>query len=204
MTQEIQIKRERNYGVDLLRIVSMLLVAILHVLGQGGVISEAGKHTPFTVYKAAWLLEIAAFCAVNCYAAISGYVGIKSKFKYSNIIHLWLSVFFYTGLITLFFGIVYPDLVGKEQIFAAFFPVMKSQYWYFTAYFCMFFFTPLMNAAVNSLPRKQMRAIVVALVTIFSVLPIVFKLNIFGNAVGDVFWTSGGYNAVWLSVVPRQ
>ena len=201
MTKELSVKRERNYGIDLLRMVSMILVAVLHVLGQGGVISEAGKHAPFNAYKVAWFLEIAAFCAVNCYAAISGYVGIKSKFKYSNIIYLWLQVFFYTGLTTLIFGIFYPDLVGKEQIFAAFFPVMKSQYWYFTAYFCMFFFTPLMNIAVDKLPRRQMRAIIAALVIIFSVLPLVFKLNIFGNPVGDVFWTSGGYNAVWLSVV---
>ena len=92
MTKELSVKRERNYGIDLLRMVSMILVAVLHVLGQGGVISEAGKHTPFNAYKVAWFLEIAAFCAVNCYAAISGYVGIKSKFKYSNIIYLWLQV----------------------------------------------------------------------------------------------------------------
>ena len=32
--------REFNYGVELLRIVSMLMVIILHILGQGGVLES--------------------------------------------------------------------------------------------------------------------------------------------------------------------
>ena len=73
-------KRERNYGIDLLRIVSMLMVVVLHVLGQGGVLKTS---TPLSIgYSVAWILEIAAYCAVNCYALISGYVGVNSKFKY--------------------------------------------------------------------------------------------------------------------------
>ena len=31
----------RNYGIDALRLVSMYLVVILHVLGQGGVLANS-------------------------------------------------------------------------------------------------------------------------------------------------------------------
>lgn len=68
----------RNYGIDLLRMVSMFLVAVLHTLGQGGVIGV----TPFGTadYAAVWFLETAAYCSVNCYALISGYVcGVRPK-----------------------------------------------------------------------------------------------------------------------------
>ena len=74
---------ERNYGIDLFRIVSMFMVVVLHVLGQGGIldgtIGVAGN------YETAWFLETAAYGAVNCYALISGYVGIRSRYRYSTL-----------------------------------------------------------------------------------------------------------------------
>ncbi|MBQ3490585.1 MAG: acyltransferase [Clostridia bacterium] len=197
----VPLTRERNVGIDLLRMVSMFLVAVLHVLGQGGILSATGKILPLTNYKVTYFLEIAAYCAVNCYAIISGYVGVKSKFKYSNIIMLWLQVAFYTLSITAIFAICYPGTVGKTQVINALFPVMKCQYWYFTAYFCMFFFTPFLNWAVNHMPRAQMRTIVISLVVMFSVLPTLFKSKIFGKAISDVFLLGGGYSAIWLGIL---
>ena len=38
-------KEERNMGIELFRVVSMLLVVMLHVLGHGGVYSHAGTLT---------------------------------------------------------------------------------------------------------------------------------------------------------------
>lgn len=38
------VKTGRNYGIDMLRLVSMLFVVILHVLGHGGG-NEGGNRT---------------------------------------------------------------------------------------------------------------------------------------------------------------
>ena len=66
---------------------SMLGVVVLHVLGQQGVLASA---MPLSLdYMTAWLLETAAFCAVNCYALISGYVGVFSRFRYANLALIW-------------------------------------------------------------------------------------------------------------------
>ena len=63
---------KRNYGIDLLRMILMLMVVILHVLGHGGVLDAT---TPLSAkYCVSWLIESFAYCAVNCYALISGYV----------------------------------------------------------------------------------------------------------------------------------
>lgn len=43
---------KRNYGIDLLRLIAMFMVVILHVLGQGGVISA----TTGLKHHIAWLL----------------------------------------------------------------------------------------------------------------------------------------------------
>ena len=76
---------KRNYGIDALRLISMLGVVALHVLGRGGVLANAaGKK-----YAVCWFLECLAFCAVNCYGIISGYVCYseeKKKFHYRNLL----------------------------------------------------------------------------------------------------------------------
>ena len=55
----------RNWGVDLLRILSMFMVVVLHVLGQGGILVA---QVPFDYgWVLCWTLESACFCAVNCF-----------------------------------------------------------------------------------------------------------------------------------------
>ena len=180
-------KRERNYGIDLLRIVSMLMIIILHMCGHGGILKNT---VPLSYrYEVAWFLETASYCAVNCYALISGYVGIKSKFKYSGIAALWLQVAFYTVSIAVIMAIVSPNM-GKTEVFNAFFPVSNKTYWYFTAYFCISFFTPVVNKAFESLTNGQLKAIGVAIILLFSVLPLL--------AEKDVFFTNRGYSPIWL------
>lgn len=185
--------KQRNFGIDALRIVSMMMVVFLHVLGQGGILSATeslgAKH------NIAWLLEIAAYCAVNCYALISGYVGLNSKFKYSSIITLWLQVVFYTVLITLGFKFLTSEAISTRQLLGSIFPVVSRQYWYFTAYFCMFFFMPALNGAVHNLERKQLRAMLWAAFALFCVMSFVAKK--FEQS--DVFLLKNGYSALWLA-----
>lgn len=103
---------ERNYGIDLLRIVSMMMVVLLHVLGQGGILDGSD---PLTVKsETAWLLEIGAYSAVNIYAMISGYVGYGRKYKYSGLVYLYFQVLFYTVPTTIIFYIYRPE-PGKSE-----------------------------------------------------------------------------------------
>ena len=69
-------KVKRNYGIDMLRLVAMFFVVICHVLGHGGVMKNATGYN----YSVSSLLQIVAYCAVNCYAIISGYT---DRFKIS-------------------------------------------------------------------------------------------------------------------------
>ena len=81
--------KKRNLGIDLLRIISMYMIVILHVLGQGGILFNLEIFS--NKYNIAWILEIICFCSVNLYGFITGYVMTGSKFKYKKIINLWIS-----------------------------------------------------------------------------------------------------------------
>ena len=181
--------KERNYGIDLLRIVSMFLVCILHVLGHGGILNNTTENT--VNYNVAWIMNISAYCAVNCYALISGYVGIKSKFKFSNIVNLWLQVVFYSGLITVGFGIFKLNLHWSDVV-EAFLPVLGQRYWYFTAYFGLFFFMPIFNLAINNLNKNVIRACLIILLFLFCFYSLDF---------GDNFVLKRGFSLLWLAML---
>lgn len=110
---------KRNYGIDLLRIISMFMIVILHVLGQGGILK--GTEVLSLEYNLAWALEIFCYCSVNCYALITGYVMIDSKFKYNKMVKLWVEVVFWSVSLTLLMKLMFPDLVGKKDILFSFF-----------------------------------------------------------------------------------
>ena len=184
---QVSLPSKRNYGIDLLRVVSMLMVVVLHVLGHGGILKNTAVLS--FRYEAAWFLEIAAYCAVNCYALISGYVGVNSKFKYTNIFYIWLQVAFYNVIINLVGAVLLPNM-GVKEVIKAFLPVSYRIYWYFTAYFCMFFFLPIINKGLNSLTKKQLLALTGAIFALFCLISLIPKR--------DVFASNNGYSAIWL------
>ena len=83
-----------------------LLILALSVL--------AAAPAPSWRYGLCWALEAAAFCAVDCYAMISGYVGTGKTFRPSGIVLLWLRVVFYTLLITTVALVAAPLSVARE------------------------------------------------------------------------------------------
>ena len=89
----VPVENKRNYGIDALRSVSMFMVVVMHVLSKGGifqVVEKRGEITPD--YLVAWFLEIFCFVSVNCFALITGYFGVKGKYRYANLATLWLRV----------------------------------------------------------------------------------------------------------------
>ncbi len=159
--------------------------------GTGGVLSAANPAS--SQYYAAWLLETAAYCAVNCFALISGYVGVKSKFRVSNIVLLWLRVAFYCILITAIFKAVMPEYIGLSRIAQAFFPVMTKQYWYFSSYVGLFFLIPFVTPTFERLSSRASGLLLLILFALYCCFQ-----TVFGVLFPDVFSTGGGYTTIWL------
>lgn len=183
--------KERNYGVDALRMVAMFMVVLLHVLGSGGVLEKL-QYGSFK-YELVWLLEIAAYCAVDCYALISGYVGVKSKYKYTNLGLIWLRVVFYTFGITLIFQIFSIGGLATYDWKKALFPVLFKDYWYVTAYVVLFICMPILNIAINKLGQKQLLVVLVLIFLFSSFLPLFTGI--------DIMDLKLGYSVGWLMIL---
>lgn len=183
--------KERNYGIDLLRIVSMMLVLLIHVLPCSGFL-EAEKNGIVT-FQTAWIINIITYCAVDCFAMISGYVGYGTKIKYRNIVVLWLQVVTLSLMINLVFSALSMGQIGIREWIGAFLPVTGNTNWYFTGYFCMFFFIPFFNRLLDALSEKEANVLIITSFLVFSVFQTLVHKDLFG--------TEGGLSMVWLSLL---
>ncbi|MDR1131648.1 MAG: acyltransferase [Oscillospiraceae bacterium] len=180
--------KTREYGVDLLKSVSMFMVVILHILGTGGVLTAAEHGS--AAYAAAWLLETACICAVNCFGLVSGYVLSKGRYKRSRLLSLWLRVVLESLVITALFAALLRGSLGPDAWLMAVTPVIHGVYWYFTAYFALFFFIPYINKLLTALTKRETAGLALSVVLVF-----VFLGNITGL---DLYQLHGGYGFLWL------
>lgn len=179
---------ERNYGIDVLKILSMLMIVTLHVLNKGGILGACpvGSGRWF----ASWIPEAFCYGAVNLFAMATGYLMVNRRFRLSRVVNLWLQVFFYSLGITALMALLSPGVVTGEDWCRAIFPVAKNQYWYFSAYFLLSFLTPFLNGALNATSRQAAKLVLVAMFLLLSVMATLSST--------DVFCIHKGYSPFWL------
>ena len=191
-TNDSALAGERIIGLDFLRILSMLMVILLHILGQGGILDgtvSGSKH-----FYLAWALECICYCAVDCYGLLSGYLSAaRKRYRHSKIVLLWLEVVFYSVAYACVFRLISHEYAGKRELLNALFPVMRRQYWYFTAFFALSLFAPIIHGGMRSITARTARLMAALLVFVFCVLPTFFCT--------DPFHLRGGYSALWLIVL---
>ena len=175
-------------GLDLLRVISMVMAIILHILGQGGILDAAEAGSP--VWYAAWGLECLCYCAVDCYGLLSGYLGAGGRRSFARLVLLWLEVVLYSLLFWLFFRLRSPELVGKQHLIHALLPVLTRQYWYFTGYFGLMLLLPLLPAPAEPEEGPGATGRVFLLLLFFCALPTLLHT--------DAFHLRGGYSTLWL------
>lgn len=171
----------------------MFYVIILHSLGQGGVLISqelSGIH-----FHIAWLLEIMAYCAVNCFGLISGYVGYKnnSKLHISRYLDIWLQVVFYGLLITSVYSYIVPTDITWKTYVKACIPLTLNAYWYFSAYTGVYVIAPMINNYVNHTDNNSLKRNAILIISVFSL------FSSFCSIFDDTFQLHNGYSFVWLT-----
>ena len=199
-----------NYGIELLRIVSILMVLTLHILGHGGVISYSTGINDHIAYT----LEIITYGCVDLFALISGFVNVNVSWKSKRYLKIWTCVSYWC--LVLFFVVQFlPKLIvgynnmlasilpvntafsdypmtGIEYLYSIF-PIGSKQYWYVNAYTLMFIFIPILNAGINKLSKKSLLYICLGAILLTSVYKTIVDK--------DLFVVSGGYSCMWLMIM---
>ncbi|MFZ7178929.1 acyltransferase [Avibacterium avium] len=184
----------RHYGIDLLKVIAMLMIIALHTLGHGGVLGATKSNDTYffiSNYSIAWFLEIGFYGAVNCYAMTSGYLSWNTSVKYAKLLYLWLQVAFYSLGITFIFSFFIN--ISLQQWLDPLLPITSSQYWYATAYFGLFLLMPILNAYLQSVSQSQIKWHLLILFIFLTLLPLALKKS--------PYYLNNGYSMLWLCLM---
>lgn len=153
----------RNSNIELLRIVSMLMVVVLHFNNNGantGIVNMPEVLTERLTWG--FLVESLCLVAVNCFVLISGYFSIKLKVR--SLLKFYLQCF----IIGLFSYLFYIGLSGgfstwqsAEGLFTMKILIERllafthNGWWFVVSYVGLMLLSPLLNSAVDNMTRKR-------------------------------------------------
>jgi surface polysaccharide O-acyltransferase-like enzyme len=127
---------------------------------------------------------------VNAFGLISGCIGFHS-YKFSNLFYLLFTTFLYSIIISHIFIYFKPKLVKK---YSSRIPTLFiTDYWYFTAYFTMYFFFPLINEGITQIKQRKMKHFIINLFFVFSFLNEIMKYSKTFKSV-DIFNLKNGFS----------
>lgn len=179
-------RTNRHVGIELLRIVSMLMVVALHSLIKG----NYNKTQNFLINNECWVMICLSVVAVNCYVLISGYFLCESHFKLRRAANTFTQMWFYS-VATLAVMVAFKIYKFKfGDFFWAVFP-FRGTHWFAETYLQLLFVSPILNFAISNMKKKQMKLSLVSLLGIYCVLNFLFK---YFNPIDD----SGGYGIIWF------
>lgn len=182
----------RNYGLDLLKIISMINIINLHI-------NNHTNHLKLNInnpkFKPIYLLHTFSFFPVNTFGLISGIIGYK-KYKFVNLIYLWFEYLFYSVFLSLFQ--YYKSLANFKNVIKSFFPLGIVRHWYVNVYILMYLFLPFITTSINLMDKKLFSKIIICYLMIYSFYHTIIQFNI-NNTNFD--FISGGYSSLWLLVL---
>ena len=184
----IKIKKERNPGIDLVRLLTMYLIVVFHFMIFGNAYNYFYIHQ-----RKLRLIQSFIEWHNDAFILISGIVGYKTH-KYSNLLYLWLMVVFYSVGIHKYVIKYKKNFIVNQDINKLHYPVVFNLYWYFTTYFGMYLFLPVINKGIAQLTRYEFRLVVM------STLGILIVWKDYKNKRNDIFRIGDGHSVIWFLI----
>lgn len=138
----------RLSNFELLRILAMIGVLMCHILQLYNIQNVSlSADQIFCVF----LMNV-GIIAVNCFVLISGYFRIKISWK--GFYNLYTQLTFYALLLGFLSWLV--DHESFMNVLKSFFSMSESNLWFVRTYIGLFLISPLLNKALDSVPKKQL------------------------------------------------
>ena len=187
-------KKERNLGIDSLRIIAIFFIINHHIIYHGASINKINN---FSFKNNLLLFMNTIFCSgVNIFGMISGFVGFRSH-NYSNLIYLLFQTFIYNYGIALYYKITKPLSVKDLNLYL--YPLFISDYWYFTAYFSMYFFLQIINSGIKEIGKRELGLFNFIIFSIFSCFN---QISHYSTVLRkDLFGLTNGFSYIWLIIL---
>lgn len=173
--------QKRNIGLDLLRVIAMLMIVIWHSTNHGGLDSLSGNLDLFNM--SIHYIQALTCVSVNVYVLISGYFLCTQKFRVSRILKIFIETWFYAWLILIFCKFTNIIQLSAKDIIFSIFPISYRLNWFVTSYIGLCILSPFLNKMLNLFSHKQHLMLVIVLYLSTSlmrdILPMSFSLDVY-------------------------
>ena len=179
-TRQLDMKKQRNSNVEILRIVAMLMIVASHYSHHGGIdFSQISSSINYLILKTITLGNL----GVDVFVLLFGYYSVsREHVELRKVFMLWSQVFTYSFLI--FWGAILLGVIDFS--FSAFvksiLPTIFSKYWFFTAYIVFLLLSPYINKMLKALTRKEYELLLIIMLIIWCIIPTIFSRVPSGDA----------------------
>lgn len=173
-------KKVRDSKYELLRIISMFMIVLGHVIGHGGV-QDNVSGSLFVVVE---MIKAFLIVHVDSFVLVTGYYQCKSDFKAAKLFSLNNAAWFYRVAIVVLLLAFNVISVGRLEILHNIVPIDLSVYWFIDIYLILYCMSPFLNILINKIDKSTHQKLLIAMLVIFSVLPSLTAQKSFFNSGG--------------------
>ena len=186
--------KERDSGIELLRVIAMLMVILIHGFWYGnfhpGFVSSGEVY-----YEFLDIIRLSFRPAVNIFILITGYFMARSKFdlkkSFTRAWDTYSRVLFYSVILTVIFLILGPEyciparsahsMEIKEIILKGIFPLSSQTWYYLTNYILLCIFSPYINIVLQNLNKKDYKTLLIVATLFMSIWMSLIKIYPFSE-----------------------
>lgn len=172
---------KRNSSIELLRILSILLIVMMHVYSLIDYSSASGINSLI-----GGGINSLGNIGVSCFVLISGYFGVK--FKLHKFIYLVILTTVYSVVVSLF-------RYGLEPVpfIKAILTVPTYSLWFIVCYLILMVLSPWLNKFTTSLSKRDYALLIGVLIILFSIIP-----TLFNGGSNNIVLRQGGKNLTYF------
>ena len=185
-------QQQRHSGFETMRILSMVMIVLMHGIGHGGLGSAAPQGTAaFWIY---WLLFILARVSTNCFVMLSGYYLSERKgaVRAGRLFRIGAQVWFYSMLTFCIAVRAGAVPLSAAKLLRALLLLTSNDYWFASAYFLMYLSVPVLNTVVQSFDRRQYKTLLLVALLLQSMWGTLFYWAT------DATFVNNGYSFIWF------
>lgn len=169
--------KKRELNIEILRIISMILVLLSHSHWNAKYFKIEMVYN--NLLQSIGVLEIYSwiFVCVPCFIVISGYFGIRWKWK--GLFNYLFQISFWGGLVYLITWLLQMHSFEPLNMLKNIVCFLHGVNWFFPAYLGLYMFAPILNAFIDNADEKQLRNVTLAFFLFQTIFGWIFKIQEF-------------------------
>lgn len=161
-------KQERNSNYELMRIISMFMIVVYHIIMHGHVINNYQNEGAALLTKFIFFITVVH---VNSFILVSGYFQSASKFKQSKLWAIINQSLFYRIVIMSILILFNVISLNRIEVFKEISIIDTTEYWFIKTYIFLYCLTPFINKFIETLSKKNHQKLLMLLLVLFSIIP---------------------------------